>query len=72
MTSTMFSVDWPTMVMISSAKISCGIDIITSTVRLSSWSIQPPTVAARNPSVAPSRKARIVVISAMPTVFCAP
>ncbi len=68
----MFSVDWPTTVMIRSAKISCGIDIMTSTMRLSSWSSQPPTVAARKPSVAPSTKARIVVISAMPTVFCAP
>ncbi len=60
------------MVISSSAKISDGIAISTSTARLSNWSSQPPSVAARKPSVPPRKNASSVVAKAMPTVFCAP
>ena len=60
------------MVISSSAKISCGIDISMSTMRDRIWSSTPPMVAARKPRLIPMKKASNVVTKAMPTVFCAP
>ena len=60
------------MVISSSAKISCGIDISISTIRERTWSSAPPMVAARKPRLMPMKKASSVVTKAMPTVFWAP
>ena len=62
----------PKIVSNNMAKISSGIAINTSTVRLSNWSIQPPTAAASSPQMLPRKKANKVVTSAIPTVFLAP
>ena len=64
--------DVPVIVRMSSAKISGGIAMSTSTTRELIASNQPPIVAASNPKVAPSVKASAVVTSAMPTVLRAP
>ena len=43
-----------------------------STVRLSSWSVQPRKVAARKPPVTPTAKDNAVVAMAMAMVLRAP
>ncbi len=62
----------PTIDSSTSAKISSGIDISTSTSRLSSWSNQPRKIATRIPSVPPIANDNSTVISAMPMVLRAP
>ncbi len=56
----------------TSAKMSTGIAISTSTARLSSWSTQPPSTAAISPRTPPSRNDSMVVRKAMPMVLRAP
>ncbi len=55
-----------------SAKMSWGIAIRMSTPRASSWSVQPPRIAARSPSRPPIVKESPVVITAIPIVLRAP
>ena len=45
-------IDVPNMVSSSSAKISCGMAIRTSTIRLRIWSIQPPSAPPACPGAA--------------------
>ena len=60
------------MVSSSSEKINAGIAIMTSTMRLKTWSTQPARAAARIPATPPIKNARQVVTKAMPTVLRAP
>ena len=57
---------------ISSAKISDGIDMITSASRPMNWSNQPPLVAARSPASAPKKNAASVADRASPTELRVP
>ena len=66
------AVEAPKIESSSSARISEGMAMITSTIQASSRSAQPPTVPASRPVAAPTTKAMIVVISAMPMVLRAP
>ncbi len=57
---------------ITSAKIRVGIAISVSIARLSAWSTQPPTTAARKPSAMPIANDSSAAASATPIVREAP
>ena len=56
----------------TSANIRLGIAINTSTERLRNWSSQRLSIAAANPRAPPIKNERIVVSTAIPTVFLVP
>ena len=65
-------IDEPNTPRMIKARISCGIDRITSTRRDSSMSTQPPSTAAMKPVLMPMKKDSSVVAAAMPMVMRAP
>ena len=67
-----FGIDEPAIDNRISAKISCGIAMMTSTRREISWSTQPPSTAATMPIKLPRVKEISVVASAIPIELRAP
>ena len=65
-------IDEPNTPRMIRARISSGIERITSTRREITVSTQPPRTAAAKPSVIPMKKDKAVVASATPIVMRAP
>jgi len=72
MVSTSTGIEEPNTPSTISARISGGIERITSTSRDSATSTQPPSVAAARPTAIPMKADTIVVAAAMPIVVRAP
>jgi hypothetical protein len=72
MTRTRTMIDGGRTERMTSAKIRVGIAISVSIARLSTWSVQPPTTAARKPSDMPIENDRRLAVSATPMVRDAP
>ena len=65
-------IDEPNTPSTISARMSCGIDMMTSTRRDSTISTQEPSTAAVKPSVMPMKNDSSVQAAAMPMVMRAP